>query len=634
MTDTLTAGYESLGADINKVSGDISLESKEGIVSPLLPELSLKMKDEDIIKLFEKRQRIWNESSVKQEWLKQGEENEKYWLGKQYVGPQVKENRPLVDNLIFECLETYLPQATRRNPDPMVSLGWGEEESAKSDAYIAKVKKYLAIISDKNRIRRKLAKVARHWALYLLGVVKYGWDLDKNIPTVRVIRPKKIILDPEATIDEDGYTGSFIGEIRKLEAGVILSVMEKNGGSEKAKSYIKEKIKGDTATEIQFIEWWTREYMCWTLGEHVLVKMKNPHWKYDRTETPEASDMASPGVQVDDYGNTSVQPVEIKGINHFEVPQLPYDFLSIFNLGDQPMDKTSLIGQNLSNQDLLNKKNRQITKNTDSMNGGMVVSLERSGLSESQAKNVTQALRDGGTIAIPSGSPQEAIMRTSVTALPSDVFNQLVDMRSRMRDIFGTRGSSPAGVQSETTVRGKILSRGLDTDRIGGGITEFLEQLADNMYNWMVQLLYVYDENFQFVAGAEPPKIEISIKEGSLLPKDSTTIANQAIELSVQGKLSTVDLYKRLEYSNPEELAANVWLEQNAPELLYQNNPLVQQAIQAKQQAAIAQQQAKSEAEMQKMEIQHLQGMQRDRVKQRGETKEELAEIAMNQATM
>ncbi len=615
MQDILTAGYESLGADINKVSGDVTNETQEGVVSTLLPELTLKMDEEELIELFDKRKRIWDESTAKQEWIKQGDENEKYWLGKQFEDGRVGGKRPMVDNLIFECLETFLPQATRRNPDPMVSLGWGEEESSASDEYMSKVKKYLAILSDKNCVRRKLAKVARHWSIYLLGAVKYGWDLDKNIPTVRVVRPRKLILDPEATIDEDGYTGSFVGEIRKLEAGLILDVMKKNGGSKESADFIKEKVKNDTATEIQFVEWWTQQYMCWTLGSHVLIKMKNPHWNYDKTETPQVEDINSPGVTVDDYGNTTAEPVDIKGINHFEVPKLPYDFLSVFNLGDQPMDKTSLIGQNLANQDLLNKKNRQITKNTDSMNGGMIVSLERSGLTETQARGVTQALRDGGTIVVPSGNPQEAIYRASAPPLPGDVFNQLIDMRSRMRDIFGTRGSTPAGVQSEQTVRGKILSRGLDTDRIGGGITEFLEQLADNMYNWMVQLLYVYDANFQFVTGAEPPRIEISIKEGSLLPKDSTTIANQAIELSTQGKMSTIDLYKRLEYSNPEELAANAWLEQNAPEILYQDNPMVMQAIQMKQQAAQLQQQAQSEAEMQKMDIQHLQGMQRDQGK-------------------
>ena len=73
------------------------------------------------------------------------------------------------------------------------------------------------------------------------------------------------------------------------------------------------------------------------------------------------------------------------------------------------MDSTGLIQQNLSNQDLINKRNKQIDKNADSMNGGMVVSLARSGLTQAQAKGVTTALRRGGTVVIPDGVPREAI---------------------------------------------------------------------------------------------------------------------------------------------------------------------------------------------------------------------------------
>ena len=53
---------------------------------------------------------------------------------------------------------------------------------------------------------------------------------------------------------------------------------------------------------------------------------------------------------------------------------------------DEQTDETSLIGQNLASQDLVNKRLKQIDKNADSMNGGMVVSLERSGLTQQQAK--------------------------------------------------------------------------------------------------------------------------------------------------------------------------------------------------------------------------------------------------------
>ncbi len=576
-TNTLTAGYESLGADINKTKGSSSNETMQGVSSDKLPELSLEMKDEEIVKLTEKWERKWTTSAAKAEWDKAGEENEKYWLGKQFMGPKVDGERAMVDNLLFESLETYLPQATRRNPDPLVKIAAGVEQTEVTDKYVRKVKDKLADLADKNRLRLKLKKSARYWAINLLGIVKYGWDLDRDIPVLKTVRPKKIILDPDATIDEDGYTGQYVGEHRKLDGSKILRMMENGGSTPEAIEELKKEIGKNTGTEVGFIEWWTAEYMCWQLKKTILLKKKNPNWNYDSTEEK---------MNVDDYGNETTSTEEVKGINHFEVPKIPFSFLSVFNLGDQPMDKTSLMGQNLSNQDLINKKNKQITKNTDAMNGGVVVSLERSGLDEAKARNVTKALQNGGTIVIPAGAPTEAVVRMPAPSLPADVFNQLSDTRSRLRDIFGTRGSSAGGIESESTVRGKIISRGLDTDRIGGGISEYLEQYADDIYNWLLQLLYVYDADFQFVPGAVPPKVDVSVKEGSLLPKDSTTIANQAIQLAESGKMATIDLYKRLEYPNPEELAANVWLETNAPELLYANEPRVAQALQMRAEAA------------------------------------------------
>lgn len=603
-----TTAFTSLGADINKSKGKPAEENREGVVSEKLPELTLDMSDEDIIKLTNKWEKVWNDSNAKSQWEKASEENEKYWLGKHFTTPEADKDRAMVDNLIFESLETYLPQVTRRNPEPLVTLDHVEDagteqqqnpvaeqlaqaESQKKEKYVEKVKGRLADLADKNKIRLKLKKAARYWAVYMLGVAKFGWDLDKAMPVVRILRPKRIILDPEATIDEDGYTGNRIGEYRRLPASQLLAIIGNAESAGKAKTKIEEKIKDSEhksaeGTEIQFVEWWTPEYMCWKLDSTILLKKKNPHWNYEGVS-------AMP--MIDEFGAEIPAP-PAEPINHFEVPQMPYAFLSVYNLGDQPMDKTSLIGQNLANQDLLNKRNKQIDKNADGMNGGMVVSLARSGLTASAAKTVTSALRKGGTVVIPDGAPRDAVDRFPAQGLPADVYNQLADMRDRMRDIFGTRGSTPAGIEGEKTVRGKIMNRSMDTDRIGGGVSEYLEQFADGIYNWFVQMLYVYDTGFQFVPGAMPPRIVISVKEGSLLPKDSTTIANQAIELALAGKMALLDLYKRLEYPNPEELAANVWLELNAPQLLYQNNPMVQQAMMQMQAAAAAEAEANTAA--------------------------------------
>ena len=577
--------FYSLGRKINKASGETTNETEQGVVSEKLPELKLDMENSALADLTQSWESIWNKSDVKAKWITQSEDNEKYWLGNHFNRPDgVTKNRPIADNAIFESLETYLPKITRRNPEPMVALAQSEvseneQETKAKEEFTKDLQKELGDIADELKLRLKLKKSARHWAIYLVGAAKLGWDMNRDMPTVKIVRAKKLILDPDATVDEDGYTGEYIGEYRKLQAGIMIKMLEGIGAEENAVKLIKDLVKADFGTEIQFIEWWTDQYMCWTIGKEVLLKKKNPHWNYD-SQTPGES-------EVDEYGNEQMgEPQDVVGVNHFPVPKIPFLLLSVFNLGKQPVDDTSLIGQNLSNQDRINKRGKQIDKAADGMNGGVVVSLARSGLTQQQAKGVTKALKAGGVVAIPDGTPDEAIKRMVSPGLPNDVYNDLVDTRRRLSDIFGTSGLSPSGVSKEKTVRGKYQVENMDTDRIGGGITEYLEQFADDIYNWFVQLLYVYDD--KYVGIQTKPKVVISVKEGSLLPKDSTTLANQAIELAGAGKMSVIDLYKKLDYSNPEELAANVWLEVNAPEVLYQGDPRVVQVIQQRQAEAEA----------------------------------------------
>jgi hypothetical protein len=580
--------FSSIGGKINKLRGTDDEETQEGVASDLLPELELSLSDEDLISLTEKWEKAWNNSDVKSEWEKKCDENENYWLGKQFGKAELEQLRPLVDNLIFESLETFLPQATRRNPEPTVELDSREAPSPENLQFAQTLEKRLADIADELKLRLKVKKAARHWSLYLLGAAKMGWDINRDGVAVRVTRAKKLILDPNGTVDEDGYTGEFIGEVREMKASILIQLASKKS------AFITEKVSGDLGTKIKFKEWWTDEYMCWTLDKEVLLKRKNPHWNYDQKQT---------STSVDDMGVETPNEQTVPGQNHFPVPKIPYVFLSIFNLGKQPVDDTSLISQNLSSQDLINKRLKQIDKNADSMNGGMVVSGERSGLDKEQAGQVTEALRKGGTVYIPTGAPSEAVERMAANPLPSDVFNQLADTRSRLIQTFGVQGLTSQGIGNEKTVRGKIITKGLDTDRIGGGVTEYLEQFADDIFNWIVQMLYVYDEQLNAIP---KPKVVISVKEGSLLPKDNVTQANQAVELWSAGALDPITLFEKLEYSNPKETAKNLYLWLNAPQMLFEDDPQVQGLMQQQQAQAQAQmdQQASQEQQTQQQDLQ------------------------------
>ena len=584
MANGILQAFYSLADNLNKARGKTNdVETVEGVVSEKFPELTLDLDNDEFIKTTEKWEKKWTSSQVYSEWIQHGEENESYWLGNQHVKPKVEKTRPTVDNAIFEALETYLPEATKQNPDPMVDLKEGEEQNPENQQYVVNLQNKLSEIIDEIKMRLKLKKALRHWAINLLAVGKPGWDMDRDVPTVKIIRAKKIILDPDATIDEDGYTGEYIGEVRKLQAGVMISMLKGIGPEPDAIKIITELVEGEMGTEVQFKEWWTSEYMCWTLGKDVLLKKKNPHWNYEGKTEAEA-DAVTGETPKDENGEPQMVDKAAQP-NHFKTPRKPYVFLSVFNLGKQPVDDTSIIGQNISTQDRINKRSRQIDRNADSMNNGMVVSLERSGLTAPQAKNVTKALRDGGTVTIPAGAVNEAMSRMSAPALPQDVYRDLTDQRNRLSEIFGSRGLTPSGLGSNKTVRGMVFEHNLATDRIGGGVSEYLEQFADDIINWFVQLLYVYDDNFS-TEQSQRPVVKVGVKEGSMLPKDSASRATQAVSLANSGKMSLIDLYKALDNPNPEEMAANVWLEANAPEILFKEDPRIQQAIQMKQAAA------------------------------------------------
>lgn len=605
--------FYSLGANINKPKRDSAdQETTEGVVGEILPELRLDMDEQSLIGLSDQWENAWKNSEVRNQFERKGKENEKYWKGDQFDRPKADSTRPMVDNVIFESLETYLPQVTRRNPEPMVTLAVGVEQSSENQAFATALKLELSEIADDIKLRLKLKGAARHKEMYLLGAVKLSWDIDNDRPQVKVVRPQRLILDPNAVVDEDGYSGNRIGEMRQLSASRLIELVKGEERSEELVKYIKETAKDKLETELNFIEWWTPDYMFWKLGTKVLRKRKNPHWNYEESGANEAAEVASeenpalpqgapqlpePAPTMPSEGMPAVPEIEasapvqpVRGVNHFKSRRIPYVLISTLNLGKQPVDETSLMSQNLAMQDVVNKRNRQIDNNADDMNNGLVVSLERSGLTKDQAAGVTKALRRRGIVAIPSGAPQEAVWRPTTPGLPADVYNDLNDKRNRIRSIFGTIGLSPVGLSEERTVRGKIMNRQVETDRIGGGISEYLEQFSDDIYNWITQLLFVYDDRFQqaFEQGTQLPRVKVSIKEGSLLPKDSTTLANQAIELAAGGSMSLVDLYKALEYPNPEEMAANAWLQQNAPEVLFENDPRVKKVIEQKMMAAMA----------------------------------------------
>lgn len=542
-------GAFDLFSDTNKALG-----AGDQITSEPIDEYESSLKEVDIIELVSQ----WKKSYAS--YFAPIEKTQilafDYWIGKQRAedGSQLTKDSTnnVVDNLMFEAIETFLPIATRSNPEPLVSA----DPSEMGQKLAKDIKVALAHEADVQKLRRKMAKMTRHWTLYRLGVSKVSWDVQTKEIKTEVINPRRLILDKDGYIDEGGnFIGEYIGEKKKASAYALSEMFPKK------KELISAKSSGKMGTKLEYFEWWYRKDNRWedvfyTLDDEVLGKYKNPNWNYSG-KTEEVNPMTG-----------EAEESEIQGVNHFRDLRAPYVFLSMFTTGNHPHDDTSLIMQNVTIQDMINRRWRQIDRNVEGMNNGMVLSGDA--FTEEQASQAAAALRRGVAIRVPNGKVGDAVQRFAAEPLASTVFQSLQDGRSELRGIFGTSGSTPQGIQREDTVRGKIMVNQQDSSRIGGGVTEQLEQVADTIYNWWVQMMFVFydEEHFITTAGSQGgmelitlknasfpllKTLTVTVKEGSLVPKDPLTQRNEAIDLWSANAIDPFNFYKKLDFPDPAQ---------------------------------------------------------------------------------
>lgn len=559
--------YASLQDPTNKALGKDN--KRDGSVGELMDELTLDRTDEELLSLKTK----WEKKSkgYTQKILHKQKRNEKYYMGNSFgsgvfgdgnegaMNYQTIESDdtklPLADNLIFQAVETFIPEVTKQSADPIIMA----DGTPDGEEYAKLMKEVILEKADQLRIRLKMKIACRFWSLLYLGPFQFGWDAEEDDMMIEPIDTKKLVFDPKGTVRFGEYDGEYMCIPKECSAKELIALYPNQA------QYIAELVEGKMGTMIRYEEWLTSEMVFWTLKEVVLGKNKNPFFNYDQVQKQ----------IVDPMGQ--VQTVMAPPLNHFTEPEMPFAFLSVFSLLRQPHDATGLVEQNLSNQDRLNKFLRQIDKNTDIMNGGWGISGDAFTLE--QAANAVTALRaPDGVVWVPKGPVDNAIKKFSGQGLPNDIYLQVNDIREQLMGIFGVTGFTSQGVQSEQTVRGKIIVRGQDQGR-SSGVSEFVEQLYDQIFNWMVQLITIRYEEKHLVGilGQERTarfihlremgiQLYVSVKEGSLIPKDPLTKYNQAMDLWDKQAIDPYSFYQAIDDPDPQQSTERL--------LLYKTNPI------------------------------------------------------------
>lgn len=560
-SQVLWDSYFSLQDPTNKAGGG----KATGEVGEFSQELTLDISDDELLRRkerWERRSKPYTERIATKQKL-----NKKYYLGESYgsvFDPRKaldgEGGIPQADNLLFESVETYIPEITKQEPEPVVKA----DESENGTKFAEMMKDILVFKADELSLRLKMKVVARFWSLLYLGPLEVGWDDKTDDMCIDPLNTQKMIFDPSGAVEFGEYKGEYIGIPKEKTAKQVMELFP-----EKAEQ-VKELVEGNLGTMVRYVEWYTNDMVFWTLKDIVLGKFANPF--FNREPVVKES--------VDPMGQVTM--AERPPLNHFTEPKMPFAFLSVFTMLTQPHDITGLVEQNLSNQDRLNKFIRQIDKNADMMNGGWGVSGDA--FTEEEAANAVMALqRANGVVWVPRGPIESSIKKFQGQGLPADVYQQVGDIRQEIRGIFGTTGFTAQGIKNEDTVRGKILVSGRDQGR-SAGVSDFVEQTYDVLFNWMVQLVITrYEEKHLVpILGEDRTalflqlrdagyKLLVSVKEGSLIPKDALTRRNEAVDLWAQGAIDPFTFFERIDDPDPKQSTERLLLYKANPQLYAQS---------------------------------------------------------------
>lgn len=561
------AGVEDLVQNkTNKVLSDNS--SPEGIESEKFDVLDVTMTDEELLKLrddYEKRYAPY-EGRLKP----RVEKIRNSYVGKKADGQYlVDTDIPISANLQFEALETFLAAALSKNPQPVVYC----DNTPEGNEIATSVKTMLQFHSDQLVIKRKLALMVRQWGMNLLGVLKPGWNRKLNDVTLDNRKIQDYVFDPDGFVDAYGNFSSWYGERITITAEKLIEEFPKH------KTYIGLMCDGKLGTEVTYTEWWPNdEYCFYSFKEIVLDKHKNQYFKYQESATDM---MGQPVVDPITGQEQMSQPA-----NHFAHPLKPAIFLSVFSLQEHPHDITSLMEQNIPQQNKITRRTDQIDANVAASNNGWALSEDN--FNQETGKQAATARKKGNPILIPSGGPiDKAIVPLPAQGLPEAIFNEIEIAKNDLRQSWGIQGITAQPADEDQTARGMILNQAHDSSRIGGGIGDAIEQVADNLFNWLVQLYAVFYDEQHFAAVMGNAKaveykvlsnqdfgrqLIISVAPDSMKPKDEVTQMNLAQALFDKGAIGPKTLLKMVDFPDVDESAADGVLFHLDPQAYFQLN--------------------------------------------------------------
>ncbi len=562
-------GIDGLGCDMgyylmrsmgsNMATTDISYplvqdQNKEGL-GTIQDYYTIDATDSNLVHMIDRK--LKSAGKEFESFKKEGKTNERYWNRDHFKTISLRWHQSrIIQNIIYMGVETMIPIITSKPAEPMISLSVDTEDDTSDRVFVDLLQQVLMEkYNDPDYPQQELMEMlARHLLLYKIGIPKIIWGENIDDYILEYVHPHKMI------ISSDGHYNSDVWAAQYLEKSLreLLEMFP-----DKEQSIMANLFPGSTVTlekfgdtPVGFWEYWCEdgEYVVWKMQDVVLQKKLNPDllWKDDKTFDKEN--------------------------NHFSYPKKPVMFLNSQNLGRHIWDDTTPVTQCLPIQDGINLMQRIITDSAKDQ--GILVGAQEL-IDRDELYKYTGASDE--KLSVKGADPTRALYRVPPKQLDAFVEQNLLHLLDMADNIMGTHSTTRGQISQNKTLGQDQLAKEADLGRIDL-IVRGIERLSTEIYNWEVQMMITKYTPQHYMKYLGPDKgqqlydlmkkyvkqgIKIIVKPGSTLPTDKVSQRAEAIQLAQMNKISDIDLFKRMDFPNPQELAKNAFMQARYPMLLF-----------------------------------------------------------------
>lgn len=502
-----------------------------------LPKVSINgMDGDDLVAMLDRNiglsKSYWDGEDYKLEQTTK--ENERWYYGRQISDQEdeYEDNDNLtLDNRIFSSIRTVVPYTTTRVTEPEV---YPSSNSVAAKKFAEDFEKALHSKAQKEKTKKKLKSALEDAIVRRRGYMKPRYDAaTKNWFKLEYVPCESVIVDHKAKPGEEPRYVRFL--LDKSIEDLCLMFPEM-----KAAIYQLFQVDDSTAKETMqephvinedwaFVKDEKGELdliVCWNYKKTAMGAVKDPNWRYGKT-------------------------------NFLDNHMIPLIFVNVLNDGRTYIDKTSYVEQSKYLQKTIDNRSKQIGENAGLGNIGMPV-VDSAALADDQAQYITYKPDQVLELDVTSAgkkSVDDVFTTWKAGTLSPDVYNDRTDAIAGVQNTFGASAVQQGNQTENNTLGQDELLRDQSMGR-QQEIVDAIDEAMERTYQLEAQFLLVYgnedelfklageNSEFDYIIMHTPDldtNAEIGVKAGTSMPVDRAqrrATANSAAQIQMIDPLS------------------------------------------------------------------------------------------------